>query len=156
MSTTTPLAALYQRVVQEELGLVAKVDDDGDVLFRHPDLGTMFFSLTENDPEFLRLLYPNFVSAEDLGMSQDVLLAVLNAVNHRCKAVKLVIQQGRDGAAGRVSAAIEGFVAAADQLPAEDLLRGIIARCVAAIRHSAGELLKEAIELKQAGAQAAD
>ncbi|EHK63833.1 hypothetical protein [Achromobacter arsenitoxydans] len=156
MSNTTPLAALYQRVVQEELGLVAQVDEDGDVLFRHPDLGTMYFSLTEKDPEFMRLIYPNFVSAEELGMSKDTLLEVLNTVNHRCKAVKLTLPQGGGDAASRVSAAIEAVIAAADQLPSEDLLRGILARCVSAIRHGARELLKEALELKEGAARSAD
>lgn len=33
------LAELYQRVVQDELGLEATIEDDGDVLFEHPELG---------------------------------------------------------------------------------------------------------------------
>jgi hypothetical protein len=153
MSNPTPLAALYQTVVQEELGLVARVDDDGDVQFRYPDLGTMFFSLSESDPEFLRLVYPSFVDAEELGMTRVQLLEVINAVNNRCKAVKLSLQQDRGGKAGRVSASLESFVAAPDTLPAEALLRAIVARCVSVIRHSAGELVKDALELKQAAAQ---
>lgn len=156
MSNTTPLAALYQHVVQEELGLVARIDEDGDVLFRHPDLGTMFFSLTETDPEFLRLVYPSFVDADELGLTRLQLLEVINAVNHRCKAVKLSVQRGQGAAAGRVSAAIESFVAAADKLPAEELLRGIVARCVSAIRHSASQVLKDALELKEGGAESAN
>jgi len=153
MSNLTPLAALYQTVVQEELGLVARVDDDGDVQFRYPDLGTMFFSLSESDPEFLRLVYPSFVDAEELGMTRVQLLEVINAVNNRCKAVKLSLQQDRGGKAGRVSASLESFVAAPDTLPAEALLRAIVARCVSVIRHSAGELVKDALELKQAASQ---
>ncbi|CAB3739489.1 MULTISPECIES: hypothetical protein [Achromobacter] len=153
MSNPTPLAALYQTVVQEELGLVARVDDDGDVQFRYPDLGTMFFSLSESDPEFLRLVYPSFVDAEELGMTRVQLLEVINAVNNRCKAVKLSLQQDRGGKAGRVSASLESFVAAPDTLPAEALLRAIVARCVSVIRHSAGELVKDALELKQAASQ---
>ena len=153
MSTPTPLSALYQTVVQEELGLVARVDDDGDVQFRYPDLGTMFFSLSESDPEFLRLVYPSFVDAEELGMTRVQLLEVINAVNNRCKAVKLSLQQDRGGKAGRVSASLESFVAAPDTLPAEALLRAIVARCVSVIRHSAGELVKDALELKQAASQ---
>jgi len=153
MSNPTPLAALYQTVVQEELGLVARADDDGDVVFRYPDLGTMFFSLSESDPEFLRLVYPSFVDAGELGLTRVQLLEVINAVNHRCKAVKLSLQQDRDGKAGRVSASLESFVAAPDTLPAEALLRAIVTRCVSVIRHSAGELVKDALELKQAAAQ---
>lgn len=152
MSNPTALTALYQTVVQEELGLVARIDEDGDVLFRHPDLGTMFFSLSETDPEFLRLVYPSFVDAGELGLTRAQLLEVVNAVNNRCKAVKLTLQQDRGPKAGRVSASLEGFVAASDTLPAEALLRAIVARCVSVIRHSAGELVKDALERKQAAA----
>lgn len=154
MSNPTPLTALYQNVVQEELGLVARIDEDGDVLFRHPDLGTMFFSLSESDPEFLRLVYPSFVDAGELGLSRVQLLEVINGVNHRCKAVKLSLQQDREGKPGRVSASLESFVAAADTLPAEALLRAIMARCVSVIRHSASELVKDALERKQGGVSA--
>ena len=152
MSNPIPLTALYQTVVQEELGLVARIDEDGDVVFRYPDLGTMFFSLSESDPEFLRLVYPSFVDADELGLTRAQLLEVVNAVNNRCKAVKLSLQQDRGPKAGRVSASVESFVAASDTLPAEALLRAIVARCVSVIRHSAGELVKDALELKQAAA----
>ncbi len=154
MSNTTPLAALYQTVIQEELGLVARVDDEGDVVFRHPDLGTMFFSLSEGDPEFMRLIYPGFVDADDLKITRAELQDVVNTVNYRCKGVKLSIPQ-EGAAAGRVSGSIESFIAGPDRLPDEALLRAIIARCMSAIRHGVGELLKETIERKQAGAQAA-
>ncbi|EFF78442.1 hypothetical protein HMPREF0004_0232 [Achromobacter piechaudii ATCC 43553] len=152
MSNSTALTTLYQTVVQEELGLVARIDEDGDVLFRHPDLGTMFFSLSESDPEFLRLAYPSFVDAEELGLTRAQLLDVINAVNHRCKAVKLSLPLDRPGKPGRVTASVECFVAAPDTLPAEALLRGIVARCVSVIRHTAGELVKDALELKQGAA----
>lgn len=154
MSNLTPLAALYQTVIQEELGLVARVDDDGDVVFRHPDMGTMFFSLSESDPEFLRLVYPGFVDAGDLKMAPAQLQEAINAINHRCKGVKLSVPQ-EGAAAGRISASIESFIAGPDKLPDEALVRAIIARCVSAIRHGVAELLKEAIELQQKGAQAA-
>lgn len=150
MSTPTPLTSLYQTVVQEELGLVARVDDEGDVVFRHPDLGTMFFSLSESDPEFLRLVYPSFVDAGELGLSRAQLMEVINTVNNRCKAVKLTLQQDRGDKLGRVSASVESFVAAADSLPAEALLRATVARCVSAVRHGTAELLKESLEFKQA------
>ncbi|WP_454675630.1 hypothetical protein [Achromobacter pestifer] len=154
MSNPTALASLYQRVVQEETGLVARVDEDGDVLFRHPDLGTMFFSLVDTDPEFLRLVYPSFVDADELGLTRLQLLEVINVVNHRCKAVKLSLQQGNGAAAGRVSAAVESFVAAPDTLPDEALLRAIVARCLSAIRHGASQVVAIAIELKQGNGEA--
>lgn len=149
MSTPTPLAALYQTVVQEELGMVARIDDEGDVLFKYPDLGTLYFSLSESDPEFLRLVYPSFVEAGDLGLTRVQLLEVISTVNNRCKAIKLTLPQDRADRAARVSASVENFVAARDTLPDAALLRAIVGRCVSAIQHCAGELLKEALALKQ-------
>jgi hypothetical protein len=147
----TPLAELYQHVIQEELGLVARIDEEGDVLFRHPELGTLYFSLSADDPEFLRLVHPSFADATDLGMGRAELLEIINTVNNRCKAVKLYITQSSgDVVTNRVSAAIESFVAAPDALPSEALLRGIVARCLSAIRHSAAETLREAGVLKPA------
>ena len=91
MSTPTPLSALYQTLVQEELGLVASQDDQGDVVFKHPDLGIMYFSLSDADPEFLRLVYPSFVQADELDLTRDQFLEVINVVNNRCKAIKLTL-----------------------------------------------------------------
>jgi len=45
MSDSLPLVAPYQGVVQEKPGLVATIGENGDVLRRHPDLGTLFVSL---------------------------------------------------------------------------------------------------------------
>lgn len=150
MSTPTPLSALYQTVVQEELGLVASYDDEGDVVFKHPDLGVMYFSLSDSDPEFLRLVYPSFVQADELGLTRGQFLEVINIVNNRCKAIKLTLPQDSAERAARVSASVESFVAAPDTLPDFALLRAIVARCVSAIRHGAGELVKQSLELKQA------
>lgn len=150
MSTPTPLSALYQTVVQEELGLVAGFDGEGDVVFKHPDMGTMYFSLSDSDPEFLRLVYPSFVQADELELTRDQFLEVINIVNNRCKAIKLTLPQDSDDRAARVSASVEGFVAAPDTLPDIALVRGIVPRCVSAIRHGVHELLKQSVELKQA------
>lgn len=150
MSTPTPLSALYQTVVQEELGLVASYDDEGDVVFKHPDLGVMYFSLSDSDPEFLRLVYPSFVQADELDLTRGQFLEVINIVNNRCKAIKLTLPQDSAERAARVSASVESFVAAPDTLPDVALLRAIVARCVSAIRHGAGELVKQSLELKQA------
>ena len=150
MSTPTPLSALYQTVVQEELGLVASFDDEGDVIFKHPDLGIMYFSLSDSDPEFLRLVYPSFVQAEELDLTRDQFLEVINVVNNRCKAVKLTLPQDGADRPARVSASVEGFVAGPDTLPDVALLRAIVARCVSAVRNGVHELVKQSMELKQA------
>ncbi|WP_313621436.1 hypothetical protein [Achromobacter sp.] len=149
MSTPHTLSALYQTVVQSELGFVARIDDDGDVVFRHPDMGIMYFSLSESDPEFLRLVYPSFMEANDLHVSRTQLLDIISAVNNGSKAVKLTLQDDQEGKPGRVSASVEGFVAAANTPPDEALLRGIIARCISVIRHGVTELVKASVELRK-------
>ncbi|AVJ29783.1 hypothetical protein [Achromobacter spanius] len=149
MSTPTPLSALYQTVVQEELGLVASFDEQGDVVFKHPDMGIMYFSLSDSDPEFLRLVYPSFVQADELELTREQFLEVINVVNNRCKAIKLTLPQEEAGRPARVSASVESFVAGPDTLPNLALLRAIVARCVSAVRHGAHELVKQSMELKQ-------
>ena len=56
---------LAQRYVNAltEIGVVAKIDDESDVVFKMPGVGSFYISLdAENDPEFMRLVYPNFYS----------------------------------------------------------------------------------------------
>ena len=149
MSPPPPRAARYQTRVQEELGLVARFDDEGDVVFKYPDLGIMYFSLSDSDPEFLRLVYPSFVQADELGLTRAQLLEVINTVNNRCKAIKLTLPQDSAEQTGRVSASVESFVAGPNTLPDAALLRATVERCVSAVRHGARELIKQAMELKQ-------
>jgi hypothetical protein len=150
MVDKTQLAELYQRVVQEELGLVATIDEDDDVVFKHPDLGTMFFSLdADRDPEFLRLVFPRFVNAEELGVTPAQLYEVLNVVNYSNKAAKVYIGNGDEDNAPRVSASIEAFIAGEDQMPDEALLRAIIGRTISALRAGANEVIDVAADMAQ-------
>lgn len=151
MVDKTQLAELYQRVVQEELGLVATIDEEDDVVFKHPDVGTMFFSLdADNDPEFLRLVFPRFANAEELGVTPARLYEVLNTVNTTNKAVKVYIGNSeRDGDDPRVSASIEAFIGKEDELPDEGLLRAIIGRTVSALQSGANEVIDVAADLAE-------
>jgi len=46
------LAELYQPVVRDEPGLTATIEENGNVLFEHPELGGFFISLNaERHPE---------------------------------------------------------------------------------------------------------
>ncbi len=145
MSNISVLAAMYKRVVEQELGLIASIDEDGDVAFRHPDLGTLFVSLSEDDPEFMHIVYPGFTTSDRLALSSAALLDLINTVNHRCKAAKLTVSSLHESTASpRVSASIESIVAGKDSAPDESLLRAILARCIGSIRHSATLLLKDA------------
>ncbi len=152
MADLQSLAELYQRVVQEVLGFEAEIDEDMDVVFDEPELGTLFFSLDEDDPEYLRLVFGGFTSAEDLGLSDEELLEVLDEVNGNCKAAKIFVENGEvdddddedgDGPSIKhmVTVSLEAFIAAPDQLPSEALLRDIAPRALAAVRSAAMELL---------------
>jgi hypothetical protein len=143
------LAERYQRAVQDVLGYEAGIDEDMDVYFDEPELGLMFFSLDENDPEYLRLVFGGFSCAEDLGLTDDQLLEVLDAVNGNCKAAKIFLENPEDGDEDEdgpgfkrlVTISVEAFVAAPDELPDEALLRAVVARAVGAARSAAMELL---------------
>ena len=151
MADLQSLAELYQRVVQEALGFEAEIDEDMDVVFDEPELGTLFFSLDEDDPEYLRLVFGGFTSAEDLGLSDEELLEVLDEVNGNCKAAKIFVENGEvddddedsDGPSIKhmVTVSVEAFIATPDQLPSEALLRDIAPRALAAVRSAAMELL---------------
>lgn len=150
MADLQSLAELYQRVVQDALGFEADIDEDMDVVFDEPELGTLFFSLDEDDPEYMRLVFGGFTSAEDLGVTDDELLDVLDEVNGNCKAAKIYVENGddhdqdeEDGPSIKylVTVSVEAFVAAPDQLPDEALLRAIAPRSLAAVRSAAMELL---------------
>lgn len=152
MADLQTLAELYQRVVQEVLGFEAEIDEDMDVVFDEPELGTLFFSLDEDDPEYLRLVFGGFTSAEDLGLTDEELLEVLDTVNGNCKAAKIFVENGEvddeddedsDGPSIKhmVTVSLEAFIAAPDQLPSEALLRDIAPRALAAVRSAAMELL---------------
>lgn len=143
MLTAIQLAEMYQRVVQEGLGLLATVDDDGDVAFRHPDLGHMFFDINARDPEFMRLVYPRFVDETELSVTHEALLQAINDTNRRCKGVKLFFDRAHDAEqTPRVCATIEAFVAASDTAPSAALLFDVISRCISAIRNGAFELCR--------------
>lgn len=131
---------LAQRYVDAltEIGVVAKIDDDKDVVFKMPGVGSFYISLdAENDPEFMRLVFPNFYSNKDTGF----VLNTINRVNMMNKTVKLWARE-RDGELN-VSASIESFLAGPDQAPDSALLEAILERCISAIRAGVGSFAKE-------------
>lgn len=131
---------LAQRYVNAltEIGVVAKIDDESDVVFKMPGVGSFYISLdAENDPEFMRLVYPNFYSNKDVGP----VLTTINSVNMKKKAVKLWARE-RDGE-HNVSASIESFLAGSNQAPDTALLTATLERCIEAIRVGVASFAKE-------------
>lgn len=133
------LAQLYVDALAE-IGVAAKIDEEMDVVFKSPGMGSFFISLdAERDPEFMRLVFPNFYSDKD---APKVLNAV-NTVNLQTKAVKLLMR-GRE-AAGEVdvSASVECFLAGRDQQPELNLIKAIMDRCLAVIGAGVRSFSKE-------------
>jgi hypothetical protein len=133
---------LYHQVIQYELGLFAVVDADGDVLFKHPALGSLYVKTFTDDPEFLMLVFPNFTNRERLGVSAEDLFRALNNINGKTKAAKLFVHESsvNDGTYN-VTASIECFLADTDQAPDTKLIKAVIRRSFSVMRHSASTLL---------------
>lgn len=126
-----------QKLYQEVLDYKSDIDDDGDVRFRHPEMGVFYISIdAEGDPEFLRLVFPNFADDERTGLSREQLLELANEVNIKNKAAKLTVSYMNSDNTWNVSAQIECFIAPADQSPDPDLLRATMNRNISAIRAS--------------------
>ncbi|MEA2569233.1 MAG: hypothetical protein QOI24_1234 [Acidobacteriota bacterium] len=126
------LAELYQRVVQDELGLLATIEDDGDVLFRHPDLGDFFISLNaEKDPEYMKLVFPAFLFDETRGVAPEDLIRVCNKLNVHAQLAILTFHEEADDT---IAAHVGLLLAAPDVFPDETLLRGVIRRAMSSIR----------------------
>jgi hypothetical protein len=136
------LTDVYSELVQTELGLIVTIDSDGDVIFKHPELGSLYIKKFDDDPEFFMLVLPNFASCTSLGLDTAQLLSALNAVNGKMKAVKLVVQKSSvDDGSYAVTATVECFLAAPDEAPDQELLRSVLRRNLAVIRHGASALL---------------
>ncbi|MGE0192563.1 MAG: hypothetical protein AB7T63_11045 [Planctomycetota bacterium] len=70
-------ADLYFLHLVEE-GYAPQIDKDGDVVFKYEG-GTWFLQIDERDPEFFRLVFPNFWSIESDDERERVERAALKA-----------------------------------------------------------------------------
>lgn len=134
------LAQLYQRVVQDELGLVATIDEDGNVLFRHPDMGNFFISLNaEKDPEYMKLLFPACLYDATRGVPSEDLVQICNRLNVHAKLAIVTFHEKADA----LSVHVGLLLAAPDAFPDEALLRGVIRRAMSSIRSAAEKFAEE-------------
>ena len=133
------LAELYQRVVQDELGLAATIEEDGDVLFDHPEMGGFFISLSvAADPGYMKLGLPAFFDVS--GVAREVLVRSCNRVNVKGKLATLTVHEEAEG---NVCASVALLLAAPGRMPDEALLRGVIGRAFSSIQSAAEELFSE-------------
>jgi hypothetical protein len=151
--TAGELAARYQSAVQDEMGLLARIDKDNDVIFKHPDMGTMFFSFdADKDPEYMMLVFPNFADKDVLGLTREQLLLAINTVNTQNKAVKLGIRAETLDTTCDTIATIECFLGATNQAPSAEILKATIKRNLSALRAGVRSLVTEAQKMTEAPA----
>lgn len=123
------LAETYRSVIEQVLGLVATIDEDGDVVFRHLDAGTMFIDVNAtHDPEFFNLKYSTYIEPGDFDLSFQDLVAFANEVNLDMKAIKMAVRDRQER--WDISFSIESCLAAPDQWPERTLIEAIVGRCV--------------------------
>lgn len=112
------IQGMYKDYLAEE-GFKPDLDDDGDVRFKREGK-TYFIQVNEEDPEFFRLVFPNFWKIED----EADLLKVLRAAdwaNRKTKSCKVFMMQDN------MWATIEAF------LPKSDDFKPILMRCLSAM-----------------------
>ncbi|MGL4411245.1 MAG: T3SS (YopN, CesT) and YbjN peptide-binding chaperone 1 [Phocaeicola sp.] len=92
------------------------IDEDGDVAFKVEGV-SMYFSLSEDDPGFVRLILPNFWRVDDL-QEYERSLRVANKLNSTYKAGKIFIHNNY------LISTVELFVYSTDKI--EEILVRII------------------------------
>ncbi len=141
MEIRNELADVYKITIEETLGLVANVDDEGDIRFKHPDLGTFFISLDAvNDPEFLTLYYPAFVDVKS-GLNEEQLRVICNQTNAKCKGAKLFVANNEDH---DVHASLQMLVALPGEIPSKEYLSATLMRALSMIKNSVSNFAAEA------------
>jgi hypothetical protein len=141
------LANLYSAELTR-LEYSPEVDNENDVIFKHPGFGTFYISLdAEKDPEFMRIVFPNFADEKLTGGDVNKLLLAANEVNRGSKCAKIYIRQDKSGQVkAHVSASIECFVAGPDEPPTAGHLKAILERSMSALRSGVESFMKKAKE----------
>ena len=101
-------AKLYVDYLTKE-GYRPTVDSDGDVVFMHGG-GTYYIDIDTNDPQYFRLVFPNFWEIE----SADELARVMVAANYATMCTKVAKIYVRSDGQNTV-ASIEMFLAKPEQ-----------------------------------------
>jgi hypothetical protein len=133
------LSKLHQRVVQDELGLLATIDERGCVQVKHPDLGEVEIFLSDSRPEYMDIHCAIFT---DYDREQDDLMRICNVVNGM-RIPKLNVSTGNT-----VYAGVTLLVAAPGIMPDEALLRGVIGWAIGEIKGAAEEFAAELQKLQ--------
>jgi hypothetical protein len=104
-------------------GCQPTVDDDGDIVFRHHNI-TYVLIFSKKDPEFIRLLLPNFLRVES-DTDRRAAFEAANLTNRLCKAAKIYLERNQ------AQAAIEYFLASHQHIVS------VLLRSAHALEHAA-------------------
>lgn len=145
MSGSVDTLTLLQKIYLDALeDYKARIDEDGDVEFIHPDVGTFFIVLnSEDDPEYLNIRFLSFMTTEDGSVKKDDLIVLANEINHQKNAVKITVSYWEERNIWIASASIEAFVAGPDELPSSHLIKSILRRNIGAIRNGVNDFRSE-------------
>ncbi len=84
------LARRYKVVIEDNLGLVAEIQDNGDVWFKSPEHGRFVVNLfADNDPEYFRLVFLNVSGSSVLKEDVSTMHEYMNRINRQFKGVKI-------------------------------------------------------------------
>jgi len=123
------IAQAYKESIERSLGLVARVERECSVVFRHPELGVFVAVIHPDDPEHFHLLFPAFLDCRKAG-PHERLLVLCNDLNATVKGVKFAMNSSPEG---EVSASAESAVPLVNGIPHPDLLDGVFRRALAQI-----------------------
>ena len=124
------LTQRYITAIGQELGVTATVDNDSDVTFNVPNLGTFYFSIDERDPSYVMLVFPAFADKASVSGDTAYLLHAANHVNQQKKGVKISVSEDERS---YVNATIEFFAPNTTEGVSLELLSGTISRVLSAI-----------------------
>jgi len=135
------LAQLYKQAIEEAVGVIARIDDEGDVVFKIPSIGTLYFSVSENDPAYLHLVFPVFADDREFNGDRMAMMMRANDVVRTTKVVKISLREKDDRLVATATA--EMFVAGKDALPTLEMLRSVIERCIDVVCLGAKEFVEK-------------
>ncbi len=148
MSKKEDLQKVYMDALTA-LDFEPKTDGDGDIVFKIQKMGTALIVLdADDDPEFLRMMFPNFYD-DQKGLSKDDLIALANQINIKNKAVKITVSS-QDGE-WNVSAVMEAFLAKPDTVPDTAIVKATLSRYLSALQAGVVAYAKAVKEKQDSG-----
>jgi hypothetical protein len=120
------IAQAYKESIERSLGLVARVERECSVVFRHPELGVFVAIIHPDDPEHFHMVFPAFLDCRKAG-PRERLLVLCNTLNATVKGVKFAMNESSEG---EVSASAEAAVPLVNGVPHPDLLDGVVRRAL--------------------------